>query len=87
MVGTIVWAGSCAVFQIAINQLRGEKASVGGLIDHMIAVRDCEFGFRTGLIPISIELQIMGVRGPRARPAARSPGSIHGVNTRIGALG
>ena len=87
MVGTIIRAGSCAVFQIAIIQLRGENALVCGLIDHMIAVRDFEFGFRTGLIRISNELQIMGVRGPRSRPAARSPGSIHGVNTRIGALG
>ena len=52
MVGTIVRAGSCAVFQIAINQLRGEKALIEGLVDHMIAVRDCEFSFRTGLIPI-----------------------------------
>ena len=99
MVGTIVRAGSCAGFQIAFNQLRGKKALADGLVDHMITVRNCEFGFGTSLIPIFIELHKMGVHGSRGKPAARSPscrckpktglegGSIHGLNTGIGALG
>ena len=74
MFGTIVRAASCAVFQIAFNQLRGKKALADGFIDHMITVRSCEFGSGTSLIPIFIELHIMGVRGSRAKPAARSPG-------------
>ena len=60
------------MFQIAMCHLRGEKALVDALVDHIIAVRSCEFNFRASLIPIFIELHIMGVRGPRAKPAARS---------------
>ena len=99
MVGIIVRASGFVVFQITINQLSGKKALFKGLVDHMITVRSCEFSFRTSLIPIFIELHIMGVRGPRAKPATRSLScrckpktglegeSIHGVNTGISALG